>query len=411
VSATPAPHVPCFFIKAGGSSFFSDRCIELLAKLGYEADDFGSYNHVRERLRACRAKVAAHDNPEPGVAPGEAPSARERELGAPLTSPDHYQAGHLGMNTCMQEERGNPCSNLIDGHDMGLYPCMPHQGSAMDPGSEHNRWTVREIDGPMANEGAKHGGLYPADAMSRDADERTRALLREREAAQRTSNQPAAASAPGQAGPGAAADGTSTSPVAGQAGAQDRMPPESRIDGETADECINNFRKAAEAEMKAHAAHPDTIAANQAAAGSQQARDDARAEAEAKGKEAEAAQAELAHAQRSLGGKRSAVTKAQQAAQGVPTQQQAAAIDQAQQRADEQAAEVERLRAKRDSTAAAAGAAQARSTRMENALCRANQGQAIAAGKGRTDGRYPNKWKDLPRTGEGSRTDRQTDSE
>jgi hypothetical protein len=50
------------------------------------------------------------------------------------------------MNTCYQNERDNPCSNFVYGHDMGTYPCMPHQGSAEVAGTEHNRWTAREIE-------------------------------------------------------------------------------------------------------------------------------------------------------------------------------------------------------------------------------------------------------------------------
>ncbi|PRP91126.1 hypothetical protein ENSA5_58630 [Enhygromyxa salina] len=39
---TPAPHPPITLVKGGGALFFSAHCVGLLAKCGYEPEDFGT---------------------------------------------------------------------------------------------------------------------------------------------------------------------------------------------------------------------------------------------------------------------------------------------------------------------------------------------------------------------------------
>jgi hypothetical protein len=396
------------YLKAGGLSFFSDRCIELLAKFGYEPEDFGSYDHVKERLSEARRKVADADAGKPGAT---IPTEREKQLGKPMDDPDHYESGHLGMNTCMQGKRGDPCSNFVSGHDDGMYPCMPHQGSATDPGSEHNRWTAAELDAGKGDPEAKVRGEYPKEKMDADADQRTKDLLKDRgEVKQPSGTDVTTGGGPAKSATSAVDPQKAAADAKARAAQKERMPEDSRVDGETADDCINNFRKGGESGMKKHISDPETIKKNRQAAGTAQERQEKADAAAAKQKEADAAAAELRKEQSALGGKRAAVTKAQDAAQGVPTKEQADKIDAAQQSADEKAAKVAELKAKHDDLQEKASAAQGVSTKMENANCRAIQGEAIRTGQPYPPppadpvhpsdaGKYPKPWDKFPREG------------
>lgn len=256
---TPAPHVPVAFLKAGGSSFFSAKCIALLLELGYHPDDFGSYDSVRERLQQKRKSVETHTGDIKNLDPHDA------EFGQPTSNrAGHYQAGHLGMNGQRQKKRGDTCSNVVAGHDLGLYPCMPHQGSAMVQGTEHNRTTVREID--VARHGRNTNDPIPADVMSAEDDMRTQQQIQ----ARRESLQ---AQGKGQ-NIGRMQSGTEAEKAKALAEAEavrakalnGKEVAKNQIEGDTAADCINNFRKGAEAGMRDHAKNSNTIAENEAAA-------------------------------------------------------------------------------------------------------------------------------------------------
>src|SRR5689334_22240329 len=97
---------PGVFLLAGGTALFSAACVAALAKCGLSPDDFGSYDHVKGKLRDAKRRVMEHKlakarkDPNP---PPE-PSAHDRLLAM-------SEAGHLRQNALFQRERGNSCQN------------------------------------------------------------------------------------------------------------------------------------------------------------------------------------------------------------------------------------------------------------------------------------------------------------
>lgn len=355
--STPAPHVPVNFLLAGGGAFFSARCIALLAEYGYQPEEFGTYENTLSHLRQCRQEVAdwrRAGSPAPG------PDARTQELGRPVSDPNHYQSGHLGMNSCHQDTRGRPCTNFVDGHEMDQYPCMPHQGSALDAGSEHNRWTVREVDVPLSR--GEPRSTYPASEMSQDANRRTEQLLKERQEtlqaqgrgenlgrmALGTEAERQAALAEAQGAQGAGVDG-------------EMLPEDQRIDGTSAADCINNFREGAVSGLRAHAADEETIARNDAAACGEYPDGSP--------------------------------------LPGMPRRNAGETQEQYQQRLQDRVNEPGLTDDQRS-------ARRGQVTRVQNARCRAEQGRRLQRDPdGRRDGRRPDTWDDLPRenNGDGAR--------
>lgn len=222
---------------------FSARCVELLARAGYKAEWFGSYDHVAEQIRAAKKKCADFD----GGVSREAPTAEDRYLAG-------CQSGHLVQNAVFQNERGNPCSNVAPGHEDNLFPCMPQAGHAMQPGGEHQRATVDEQSSAGAH--GSPGSTYPAGAIRDDANARAQSIVEDRELAQRNHRAPTSAEQQGTratgvstnvAGAGSAAD---TSGATGQQASRPNARYQQEIGGETAADCINNFRDAAEDAMR-----------------------------------------------------------------------------------------------------------------------------------------------------------------
>lgn len=117
---TPGP-----WLLAGGAGIFSADCVKALARAGFEPGDFGSYNHVKQRIREAKRRVR---DAKPGAKPGQpgAPSAHDRLL-AQSTN------GHLQQNALFQRKRGDNCQNEKPGpggpgapcYDLGLAPCAP----------------------------------------------------------------------------------------------------------------------------------------------------------------------------------------------------------------------------------------------------------------------------------------------
>jgi hypothetical protein len=92
-------------------------------------------------------------------------------------------------------------------------------------------------------------------------------------------------------------------------------------------------------------------------------------------------------------------THARTAAGGVPTQEQAADIDRRQATLDQATANRDAIAARADAANEAASAARGRATTMDNAHCRAEQGERIQEGaSGELGPRNPNRWDSLPRT-------------
>lgn len=283
---TPAPHTPVNFLQAGGAAFFSARCITLLTNMGYEMAEFTSYDSLCEYLTECRARRAGASKPS-GMSQqrfdelqAEGPrSRREFQLGEPtnipgtrVRNPLAFQAGHTMMNSTQQSQRGNPCSNVVDGHREGLYPCMPHQGPVTVDGQTHNTVTALEYNQALAN-GATEGGAYanlpPAEGAAqaeRDARKRINAVTQKQrvENDQPLSQRLNSGRSPRDQRPPVRPEelpADQTTPLDTNI---QRAPKEHQVEGKSANECIDNFRKMGAEGMRQECAN--SAADNQATA-------------------------------------------------------------------------------------------------------------------------------------------------
>lgn len=268
---TPAPHTPINMVKGGNSLFFSAQCVALLAKCGYSPDDFGTYDQVQKRCSQARDKCATFDAQkkarEEAIARG-VPESEAPAVTAPEPS-DHErflascQSGHIAQDASMRNStdgdgnagRGNPCANdgRVDGYETRLAPCMPHQGAADEPGSQHHLVSNLENSQPVSD-GAGRGSDYDPTKLDADCQARTDQALQWREETAGDWNLAADNGKPGEqpeitdASAAAYFEGTDPKKSAELQG----TPKE--LTGDTAAECIESFRKAGEAEMKAKCA-------------------------------------------------------------------------------------------------------------------------------------------------------------
>ena len=387
----PPAQTPVLFLKGGAAGMFSAECVALLAKYGYKPDDFGDYDHVYGRCKAAREKKPADR------------TDHEKFLAG-------CQSGHLQQNACSQRQRGNPCTNLVDGHDDNRYPCMPHQGRADTAGTEHNWVSQDENDAPLRPGGrqqeerglpadgrpAAASSVYPQGAMDADADQRTQEMLKRRQAQQATST--ASDAGMGAGGTGAVGGSKSAASAAGTSGAQAKdtsKPWEQEITGKTAAECINNFRKAGVAAMKQRCI--DNMEENRRIANGggtpadgramrarlRRERNQARNDRDAARQERDTQQQNAAQKQQELGA-------AEQDAAQNPND---AAVHQrlAQARDDHAAASTSAAEANSrcDDVESRYNSAASRYGRVRNAMCRYQQGRRLLTGEGRDDGRIP----------------------
>ncbi len=316
---------------------FSAQCVAALLEAGYKPEWFGSYNHVSKQIQAAKKKCAAYD---------EAVKKGRKKLPPKPSADDRYlaecQSGHLSQNACFQEPgaRGDPCKNTVDGHHDAQYPCMPQAGHAMQKGGEHNKATLDEQKSAGAQ--GKPGDPYPSGQLSKDSDKRGKAVAddkklavkNDRKAIKREGGRKGSrgAGASSRAGKAGAASGAS-----GGSAAKPNQPWNKELTGKTAGDCINSFRKAGEAAMKAkceNERHKNRATAN---GGAGKTAEQGRKHREKLEKEAAAAQAKAAKNPRSK-------------------------------------------KAQREAAAASAGATKAR-----NANCLANQGDRLAAGRGKNN--------------------------
>ncbi|MFK7989804.1 MAG: hypothetical protein AB8I08_27545 [Sandaracinaceae bacterium] len=307
---TGPAHVPDTLLLAGGAGFFDAACVAALAKCGYDPEDFGTYDDVYKRIREKRAVCDLHDDfhrdpqgPPPGISDSQrerreraleehlGPHPRQQPAAAPPvpTAEDRRtadsQSGHLSQNAAHQGVRGDPCSNPpscrqtyvpparrgtsgarplaaggfrtntmqqgcngTPGYMSDDAPCMPHQGRSGTPGTGHNFVTCQECD--AANNNGDANAPYSRDQESRDADARTEALLTEHgNGMPPPTSETAAGSAADQPNPdgagdtGAASGADAGTPADAAAGSKDSDAAKKAAD------CINQYRKAAMAEM------------------------------------------------------------------------------------------------------------------------------------------------------------------
>ncbi len=394
--STPAPHTPVNFLKAGTGMAFSAQCVALLAEAGYQPEDFGSHSYVQKRLAQARAAVAQWEAAKAGGPPAAEPSEHQKFLAT-------CQSGHLAQDAIHREggseNRGNNCANRVDGYNESDAPCMPHQGSAQDAGTQHNLVSNMETSQPR-DRGLSTGQSYNPEHADADADARCRATLDHVDRPDQPTTQ-------GQASGGGASTSSATAGQAGQAGAAapgsvgpvDPNNP-GEITGETAADCINAFRKHATQAMKQNCA--DSVEENRATAnggagrtaaqGAQHRRRLRKRAASTRAREQEAAQ-ELETANRSRGQHERYVRETRETLASTSDPAERARLRQQlrERQGSLSAAEerCERAAAAHGEASQAAATAQGASTRAQNALCAAQQGERLRAGRGRDDPRCP----------------------
>ena len=253
---------PVQFLMGGAAAQFSADCLKALAEAGINPASLGSYTYVSKVNAAARKYVKWQKGGKKGPAP-ELPEGIEPKDCKYLAT---CQSGHLVQNGVYQEsgELGNPCNNVALGHSTGDYPCMPQAGHANQDGGEHAYVSRHEED--SAAEAGKPGEKYPGKKIESDADDRTD-FADDKKMAARNGRKPTKARK-GKQGAAAGADATAggragaASGVKGRKGKKPNEPWKGTLDGETAQDCINAFRKAGEAAMRAKCADPDEIKKN-----------------------------------------------------------------------------------------------------------------------------------------------------
>lgn len=154
---------PGLFLRGGGTGFFSAACVAALAKCGLSPDDFGSYDHVKGKLRAAKRRVMEHKlakarkDPKP---PPE-PTARDRLLAM-------SEAGHLRQNALFQRARGDGCQNEqprpgfggAQGYHHDMAPSGPHPSGTGSSKVGTTHWAQGE------HEATVRQGRSPGDPVS-----------------------------------------------------------------------------------------------------------------------------------------------------------------------------------------------------------------------------------------------------
>ncbi len=245
----PLGQTPGPWVLAGGAGVFSAACVKALAEAGLEPDDFGSYEHTRDKIRAAKRRVL------------EAKIARKNGQPAEVSAHDQLLAqsdtGHLQQNALFQRKRGDACQNERAGsgnpgapcYDFGGAPCGPHPSGTGKKKAGTTHWAVG------GNEASVQEGKEPGDPVSaaecqdvsketarltaKGADRQSVEKLTGHDKRRRDKEAEARAASAGevQAKQGKAVDADS---AAGKG----------VVEGETAAECIDNFTKIGTEQMR-----------------------------------------------------------------------------------------------------------------------------------------------------------------
>ncbi|MFL5292372.1 MAG: hypothetical protein ACJ79U_12710, partial [Myxococcales bacterium] len=242
------------FLRGGAADMFSAHCKAELLKAGYRPEWFGSYNHVRRKIKEGRDYCKKYDEAKAKgeKLPGPAPTDEQRYL-------EKCDSGHLTQDAVYRQSggRGDPCSNVesAPGYSMTQAPCMPHAGNPDDPRDEHGLVSKHEQDSAAGPGGRKPGDPYPVNEIAADSDKRTKELLADKTSADRSGRKPVSPEG-GKEGASAGASATSGDHAPATSGVADGKPSEpneswkQELTGKTAADCINSFRKAAEDAMR-----------------------------------------------------------------------------------------------------------------------------------------------------------------
>ena len=428
----PKPaHTPVNFLKGGGNAVFSTDCINLLSDVGFSPDDFGTHNALSERQKALRARAkrvldASRENQERHGGPLTGAAAARRET---AQRQNDVEIAHMGQNGAKQRQRGNPCSNMVTGHDEGEYPCVRlggpafGKGGTIDESTEHGHQSAnevkqaragdppRKVDASQKGEKRKDGtppdakSVYPADQMAKDERARCQDVCKERaKRSGKTGSQDAGAMPPEPSQKQRDSLEAYDNALKNRNTEKDQPPTE--IDGETAAECMDTFHKMGVAAMNKKC--EESVADNEKRAGTPEQRRKAREAAEAAEKraddlsgDAKKAQKELESANRQAGQLNSEKNSRAKLKEDGKTPVDQAKYDQLQKDRAASDKRVADAQAACDAEGTGAGAdhakaqreaqtARTKSSTMDNAHCKAEQGKTLKSGKGvRKDGRVP----------------------
>lgn len=251
---TPPAQTPVTFVKAGAGDYFSAECKAALLKANYNPNGFGSYNHTSRVIKAAKDKCAKFDDEK---AAGKTPTVPEP------TAEDRYLAkcwaGHLTQDAVYRESggRGDPCKNWpsAPGYSVTQAPCMPMAGDPADPRTEHGLASKHEQD--SAGSQGTPNQPYKADKIAEHSDDRAEKLVKDKQSAdlaKRAATNPESGKGKegASAGGGAKSGGTAGDASGADAGkaSKPNEPAGKEITGQSAEECISNFRKAYEERMR-----------------------------------------------------------------------------------------------------------------------------------------------------------------
>jgi len=298
---TGPAQTPVLFLKAGGSAFFSADCQALLIAAKLNPDWFGSYDKVNKQIQDAKTKCANFDRLTP-AAQARVPAARRP------TPEDRFladsTAGHLIQDGVYRRSRdgannpgrNNPCARLVDGYVHGNAPAVPTQGTGpskvagsveFDVGVQENR--QRRVAGGWPPTATSPGPgnpppanpVYSSGQMTTDENARSSTLVNRQQQqwdnvmARRPETSGAQVAGSGLGGAVNPNNPAEVERARAAVGAKPIVEPTGvpggAVTGNTAEECINNWRERAKDAMKAEAL--DAEIARQSAAARRAAAD------------------------------------------------------------------------------------------------------------------------------------------
>jgi hypothetical protein len=238
-------------VLAGGAGVFSAACVKALAEAGLEPDDFGSYSHSRDKIRAAKRRVMEAKIAKKNGQPAEV-SAHDQLLA-------QSETGHLQQNALFQRglTRGDACQNERPGpggagapcYDFAGAPCGPHPSGTTPKKVGTTHWAVGGNEASV-REGRAPGDPVPASDCQAVSKETARITAK---GADRQSVEGLAHHDQRRRDKEAGARAASAGEVqAKQAKAVDADSAAGKgvVEGETAEECIDNFVKIGTEQMR-----------------------------------------------------------------------------------------------------------------------------------------------------------------
>ena len=249
VGQTPGP-----WVLAGGAGVFSAACIAALAKAGLEPDDFGSYSHTRDKIRAAKRRVMEAQIAKRNGQPAEV-SAHDKLLAQSNT-------GHLQQNALFQQTRGDACRNEQPGaggpgapcYDFGGAPCGPHPSGSGKKKVGTTHWAVGANEASVRTdpEGQprKPGDPVPAGECQDVSKETARLTAKGADPESVTGHDRRRRNSEAEARAASAADVQAKQAKEAKGVDADSKGGKAAVEGETAEECIDNFTKLGTEQMR-----------------------------------------------------------------------------------------------------------------------------------------------------------------